>query len=46
VIPFPGGVLLGTDRMLAGGPVAGIVELEELVEAAAEELHAATVPES
>ncbi len=23
VLPFPGAVLLGTDRLLAGGPVSG-----------------------
>jgi len=41
VLPFPGAVLLGTDRLLAGGPVAGIAEIEELVDAAAAELQAA-----
>ena len=43
VLPFPGAVLLGTDRLLAGGPVSGIVEIEELVDAAAEQL-ALTLP--
>jgi hypothetical protein len=33
-------VLLGTDRLLAGGPVTGIAAIEELVGAAAEELRA------
>lgn len=37
----PGAVLLGTDRLLAGGPVTGAAEIEELVEAAAVELAAA-----
>lgn len=40
VIPYPGAVLLGTDRFLAGGPATGMVEIEELVEAAAEQLQA------
>ena len=34
----PGAVLLGTDRMLAGGPVAGAAEIADLVEAVAAEL--------
>jgi len=38
---MPGAVLVGTDRLLAGGPATGITEIEELVEAAAEELQAA-----
>ena len=38
----PGAVLLGTDRLLAGGPVEGIPAIDDLVEAAAEELQAAT----
>jgi hypothetical protein len=38
---MPGAVLLGTDRLLAGGPVTGLAEIEELVEAAGEELRAA-----
>lgn len=37
---MPGAVLLGTDRLLAGGPVTGIAAIEELVGAAAEELRA------
>jgi Methylamine utilisation protein MauE len=37
----PGAVLLGTDRILAGGPSTGIDEIEELVAAAAEEIQAA-----
>jgi hypothetical protein len=37
----PGAVLLGADRILAGGPATGIDEIEELVEAAAEEIRAA-----
>jgi len=42
VLPYPGAVLLGTDRLLAGGPVAGMVGVEGLVEAAAEQLRGAT----
>jgi Methylamine utilisation protein MauE len=38
---MPGAVIVGTDRMLAGGPSVGVDEIEELVEAAAEELSAA-----
>jgi Methylamine utilisation protein MauE len=38
----PGAVLLGTDRFFAGGPVSGLEEIEELVDAAAEELRLAT----
>ena len=34
----PGAVLLGTDRMLAGGPVAGDDDVADLVEAVAAEL--------
>ena len=41
VFDRPGAVLLGADRILAGGPAAGIEEIEELVEAAAEEVRAA-----
>jgi hypothetical protein len=37
----PGAVLLGADRILAGGPATGLEEIEELVEAAAEEISAA-----
>jgi hypothetical protein len=44
VLPFPGAVLLGTDRLLAGGPVSGIGEIEDLVEAAAEELQVSPPP--
>ena len=40
---MPGAVLIGTDRLLAGGPATGVEEIEELVEAAAEELHADAV---
>ena len=36
-----GAVLLGTDRFLAGGPAEGDEEIEELVEATIEQLHAA-----
>jgi hypothetical protein len=43
VLPFPGAVLLGTDRLLAGGPVAGMSEIEELVAAAAEQLRTVAV---
>jgi hypothetical protein len=42
VFSRPGAVLLGTDRLLAGGPVTGLAEIEELVDAAAEELRAAS----
>jgi hypothetical protein len=38
---MPGAVLVGTDRLLAGGPADGVDEIEELVAAAAEELRAA-----
>ena len=41
VYAMPGAVLLGTDRQLAGGPVEGLGAIEELVEAAAEEIAAA-----
>ena len=41
VFTRPGAVLLGTDRLLAGGPAEGLQEIEELVAAAAEELRAA-----
>jgi hypothetical protein len=43
-VPVPGAALLGTDRHLAGGPVDGLEEIEELVEAAAEQVRAATAP--
>ena len=36
----PGAVLLGTDGLLAGGPAMGLEEIEELVDAAAEEIEA------
>jgi hypothetical protein len=36
-----GAVLLGTDRFLAGGPSHGDAEIEELVEAAIEQVHGA-----
>jgi hypothetical protein len=42
----PSAVLIGTDRLLAGGPAAGVDEIEELVEAAAEELRSATAAET
>jgi hypothetical protein len=42
VFEQPGAVLLGTDRLLAGGPVTGLADVDELVEAAAEELRAAS----
>jgi hypothetical protein len=42
VFEQPGAVLLGTDRLLAGGPVTGLEEIDELVQAAAEELRAAS----
>jgi hypothetical protein len=42
VYSLPGAVLLGTDRLLAGGPAEGLSEIEELVEAAAAEVGAAT----
>jgi hypothetical protein len=38
---LPGAVLLGTDRYLAGGPVTGLDDIDDLVAAAAEEIHAA-----
>ncbi|HEY3530736.1 MAG TPA: MauE/DoxX family redox-associated membrane protein [Nocardioides sp.] len=41
VFTRPGAVLLGTDRLLAGGPAEGLEDIEELVAAAAEELQAA-----
>jgi hypothetical protein len=41
----PGAVLLGTDRYLAGGPVVGLAEIEELVSAAAEEIRTAGAAE-
>ena len=37
-----GGVLLGTDRFLAGGPARGDDEIVELVEAAIDQLHGST----
>jgi hypothetical protein len=40
VFDLPGAVLLGTDRHLAGGPSLGLAEIEELVEAAADEIRA------
>jgi hypothetical protein len=40
---MPGAVILGTDRLLAGGPAQGLEEIEELVEAAAEEVRASSV---
>lgn len=43
-VPVPGAALLGTDRHLAGGPVDGLEEIEELVEAAAEQVRAAIAP--
>jgi hypothetical protein len=42
VFSHPGAVLLGTDRLLAGGPVQGVAAIDDLVEAAAEELRTAT----
>jgi hypothetical protein len=42
----PGAVLLGTDRLLAGGPVEGLDEIEELVEAAASELRGVSLDEA
>jgi hypothetical protein len=41
VFTRPGAVLLGTDRLLAGGPAEELEDIEELVAAAAEELRAA-----
>jgi hypothetical protein len=41
---MPSAVLVGTDRLFAGGPVSGVEEIEELVEAAAEELRSAALP--
>lgn len=40
---MPGAVLLGTDRLLAGGPSTGLEEIEELVEAAAAEMRSVGV---
>jgi hypothetical protein len=40
----PGAVLLGTDRMLAGGPVAGLDDITSLVEAVAAGLGVAGPP--
>lgn len=40
VYDVPGAVLLGTDRYFAGGPVNGLEEIDELVEAAAEQIRA------
>lgn len=37
---MPSAVLLGTDRLLAGGPVTGLDAIEEMVEAAAGEIRA------
>jgi hypothetical protein len=42
VFALPGAVLLGTDRLLAGGPVTGVEEIDDLVDAAAQELRAAS----
>jgi hypothetical protein len=39
-VASPGAVLLGTDRMLAGGPADGVEEMSRLVDAVAEELEA------
>ena len=41
VFSRPGAVLLGTDRLLAGGPVTGVTEIDDLVDAAAAELRTA-----
>jgi hypothetical protein len=41
VLDTPGAVLIGTDRLLAGGPAVGLADIEELVAAAAEEIQAA-----
>jgi hypothetical protein len=41
VFEVPGAVILGADRYLAGGPVVGLQEIEDMVEAAAEQIHAA-----
>lgn len=41
-VSMPGAVLLGADRMLAGGPALGLAEIDELVAAAAAEIAAAT----
>jgi hypothetical protein len=41
VLAVPGAVILGADRHLAGGPVDGLEDIEELVAAAAEEIQAA-----
>lgn len=46
VLQLPGAVLLGTDRYLAGGPVAGLEEIEELVAAAAAEISASAQPDA
>jgi hypothetical protein len=40
---MPGAVLLGTDRFVAGGPVAGLDEIEVLVAAAAAEIRSSGV---
>jgi hypothetical protein len=40
-VPTPGAVILGTDRLLAGGPVAGFDEIDELVAEAARLLRTA-----
>lgn len=42
-VSSPGAVLLGTNRMLAGGPVAGLAGIEQLVTEAAEELQQAGI---
>lgn len=42
VVSEPGAVLLGTNRLVVGGPAEGLADIEELVTAAAEELRAPT----
>jgi hypothetical protein len=42
---MPSAVLVGTDRLFAGGPVSGVQEIEELVAAAAEQLRSAALPD-
>ncbi|WP_151083332.1 MauE/DoxX family redox-associated membrane protein [Nocardioides cynanchi] len=44
VTELPGAVLLGTDRYLAGGPVSGLEDIDDLVAAAAEQIQAAASP--
>jgi hypothetical protein len=41
VFDMPGAVIVGTDRLLAGGPAVGVEQIEELVAAAAAEIRAA-----